>query len=88
MDSSRVETRTALLPALAALRERIYERITFENRILILSLAIAVPGFLATVVLLWTGNYSTRLLVVVTIIMGVVLFVADRRARGGGDDEV
>jgi len=27
-------------------------------------------------------------MLILTIIMGVVLFVADRRARRGGDDEV
>jgi len=63
----------AVLP-FAELRERIARRLTFENRVFLLSLAIAIPGFLATLVLLWTGHYSTRILVVVTILLGALVW--------------
>jgi PAS domain S-box-containing protein len=81
MGSSRVETRTAALPVLGALRERIAERLTFENRVLLLSLAIAVPGFLGTLTLLWTGNYSPRILVVVSILMGAIVWKLAQELR-------
>jgi PAS domain S-box-containing protein len=78
---SRVETRTAAVPVLATMRERIAERLTFENRVLLLSLAIAVPGFLGTLTLLWTGNYSPRILVVVSILMGAIVWKLAQELR-------
>src|SRR5215210_1603625 len=81
MDSSRVETRPGAVPIFTGLRERIAERITFENRVLLLSLAIAVPGFLATLALLWTGNYSTRTLIVVSILMGALVWKLAQELR-------
>lgn len=85
MASSRltegIGTRSAVIPLFAGIREWIAERLTFENRILLLSLAIAVPGFLATVVLLWTRPNSTRLLVVVSILMGAIVWKLAQELR-------
>jgi len=81
MDSSRVETPAQAVTAVSALRERIAERLTFENRVILLSLAIAVPGFLATLVLLWTGHYSIRILVVVSILMGAIVWKLAQELR-------
>jgi nitrogen fixation/metabolism regulation signal transduction histidine kinase len=81
MDSSRVESRAGVFPALSGLRERIAERLTFERRILLLSLAIAIPGFLATLLLLWTGGYTTRILIVVTILMGALVWKLAQELR-------
>jgi two-component system, NtrC family, nitrogen regulation sensor histidine kinase NtrY len=81
MDSSRLESRTALVPAFSGIRVWIAERLTFENRILLLSLAISVPGFLATLVLLWTERYSTRILVVVSILMGALVWKLAQELR-------
>src|SRR6188474_3815092 len=80
MASSRltnVETRSAIVPAFAGIREWIAERLTFENRILLLSLAIAVPGFLA----LWTGKHNTRTLVVVSILLGAIVWKLAQELR-------
>ena len=82
MASSRLEARSGeMIPLFAELRERIAERLTFENRILLLSLAIAVPGFLATLVLLWTGHHSTRILVVVLILMAAIVWKLAQELR-------
>jgi len=80
---SNVETQTEVAPApvFAGLREWIAERLTFENRILLLSLAIAVPGFLATLVLLWTRPYSIRILLVVSILMGAIVWKLAQELR-------
>lgn len=83
MASSRltdVETQPAAAPAFAGIREWIAERLTFENRILLLSLAIAVPGFLATLVLL-SKHYPPRILVVVSILMGAIVWKLAQELR-------
>ncbi len=69
----RLEGR-GIIPTFLLLREWLAERLTFERRVLLLSLAIAIPGFLATLVLLWTSHYSTRILVVVSILMSALVW--------------
>jgi len=85
MDSSplsdQLGSRADAVPAFLAIRERIAERLTFENRILFLSLALAVPGFLGTLVLLWIGNYSPRFLIVVSILMGAIVWKLAQELR-------
>jgi nitrogen fixation/metabolism regulation signal transduction histidine kinase len=79
MDSSHLDshlkTRAEVeAPAFQALRERIAARLSFENRILLLTLAVAVPGFLATLVLLWTGRYEARIILVVSILLCAIVW--------------
>jgi two-component system nitrogen regulation sensor histidine kinase NtrY len=79
MDSSHLDSHLKAreevgAPAFQALRERISARLSFENRILLLTLAVAVPGFLATLALLWTGRYETRIILVVSILLCAIVW--------------
>lgn len=87
MDSSHLDRHLQARPGVAppvafrALREWISARLSFENRILLLTLAVAVPGFLATVVLLWTGHYGTRIVLVISILLGAIVWKLAQELR-------
>ena len=86
MDSSHLDshlkTHGEVAPsAFHTLRERISARLSFENRILLLTLAVAVPGFLATLVLLWTGRYGTRIILVVSILLCAIVWKLSQELR-------
>ena len=86
MDSSHLDghlrTREeAAAPLFHTLRERISARLSFENRILLLTLAAAVPGLLATLVLLWTGRYGTRIILVVSILLCAIVWKLAQELR-------
>lgn len=86
MDSSHLDSHLkthgeAAPSAFHALRERVSARLSFENRILLLTLAVAVPGFLATLVLLWSGRYGTRIILVVSILLCAIIWKLSQELR-------
>lgn len=82
MDSSRIDRGTeAATPAFHGLREWVSTRLSFENRVLLLTLAVAIPGFLATLVLLWTGHYGTRIILVISILLGAIVWKLAQELR-------
>ena len=67
------------LAAYFAPRRRLAQRLSFESRILLMALATGLPALLATLLLLWKGDYNNR---VVSAVGVALLFLWWKLARG------